>query len=522
MSRIDVKQLLIKNNNEEKQNKIFDFDALHAPPICAYFNADDINNLYKIATSIKYMANVSKKYDLIDEIMVKHGFRRAHCGTNRVVYDCIYDNSFVAKVAIDKVGIKDSPAEFAHQSILKPFCTKVFEVDPTGVMAFMEKVNPITSMEEFLSVAEDIYDMMLCKVIGKYVVDDLGCNKFMNYGLRFDNRTGEYFGPVLLDFPYVYELSGKKLKCNNILYGNHICNGDIDYDSKLSSIICTKCGKHYNAIDLKKDNEDILLQCIDKYKKSKGDRTMRVRLTYGDKVIVDTGVSSKRSLTKEELAKLTSINQPKAGDVFESDAKDIYYERRKPKKDAINDIINRLNKQIVEENEKKESFNKIGDSTAQVYVSDLNDTICENFTKATKPSNNGYVDNDDLIYDKSTGKIIIKPKLEEQDNQDLHKEKTIVIPEEDELILTTDQEEEPQENTNIKEKVQQEEESSELKVDDENTTTNDDKQQYTMYDIDEFARLDEMEYEKQKNNRKQRLANKYNKKRNRYDDMDKY
>ena len=85
-------------------------------------------------------------------------------------------------------------------SLLKPFVTKMFECSPCGTVATVERVEPITSRQEFLSVADDIFDLLNQQILGQYILEDIGTNYFMNYGLR------KGFGPVLLDYPYLFEL----------------------------------------------------------------------------------------------------------------------------------------------------------------------------------------------------------------------------------------------------------------------------------------------------------------------------
>ena len=144
MSRVSlIEQLYAKRKSALE----FNFDSLWAPPIRCLLSQQDIDQLYHIATSLRYNGNINKKYELIDAVMRPRGFRRGNCGTNRVVYNFLEDPTFVAKIALDKVGLKDSPAEFKNQRFLQPFCCKNFEVDRTGVIAFVEKVNPITSLQ---------------------------------------------------------------------------------------------------------------------------------------------------------------------------------------------------------------------------------------------------------------------------------------------------------------------------------------------------------------------------------------
>lgn len=296
MSRVSlIEQLYVKRKSALE----FNYDALWAPPIRSIFTQEDINELYRIATSLRYNANIEKKYELIDSIMTARGFRRAHCGTNRVVYNFLESTAFVAKVALDKVGMTDSPAEYRNQEYFKPFCCKIFDVDPTGVIAFVERVNPITSLEEFLSVSDDIFNMMLTKIIGKYVVDDLGTEKFMNYGLRY-NANGTTFGPVIIDYPYAYELDGAKLICNKLNktpFGEISCGGEIDYDDGLNHLVCTRCGRKYEAMDLRKTGNILIMYGDDK---NLGGYFMRARIVSNGKVIKDSGITSNTHITKEQ------------------------------------------------------------------------------------------------------------------------------------------------------------------------------------------------------------------------------
>ena len=203
MSRVSLIEQLYAP--KRKSALEFDYDSLWAPPIRFFLSQQDINELYKIATSLKYNDNIEKKYELIDAIMKPRGFKRGNCGTNRVVYNFLEDTSFCMKIALDRVGINDSPREYKNQEFFKPFCCKIFEVDPTGVIACIERVNPISSLEEFMSISDDVFNMMITKIIGKYVVDDLGSDKFLNYGIRY-NSNGVAFGPVILDYPNLNHL----------------------------------------------------------------------------------------------------------------------------------------------------------------------------------------------------------------------------------------------------------------------------------------------------------------------------
>ena len=272
----------------------FNYDNLKAPPISCMFSPQDISRLNQIATSLRLSGRPKDKYKMIDEIMTTRGFVKLASGTNRIVYRPLEDNSFVVKVAIDSVGIKDSPREYANQFIFKPFVTKVFEVTPCGTLGVFERVIPITSREEYLSVASDIYTMLNEWFIGEYVLEDIGTEFFMNTGIR------KGFGPVIIDFPYVYKLDGNKLFCKGIdkTSPTGYCEGIIDYDAGFNHLYCTKCGTRYRAKELEefiKDNKIIV--------KSKGERKMKIRTVGGTKKNVKV---EENPVVKEDVKSMPS------------------------------------------------------------------------------------------------------------------------------------------------------------------------------------------------------------------------
>lgn len=357
MSRVStIEQLYSK----KKSALEFNYDALTAPPIRAFLTDADVHQLYKIATSVKYSGDVDTKYNMIHEVMSRRGFRRTHAGTNRVVYESMEAPSVVAKIAIDRVGLGDNPKEFVNQNYFKPFCCKIFEVDPTGVIAFVEKVNPITSIEEFASVAEDIFNLIVTKIIGKYVLDDIGCDRYMNYGVR-SNSIG--FGPVILDYPYAFELDGNKLICNreiNTPFGKTICGGEIDYDDGFNNLICTKCGKIFKARELQLDKK-LILQINDDEESDSMPR--RARIMLGDKVIKDSMGSTATYISKEQYKNYQSYVDLNEREIVVD--KVFHKKQRSPKQ--IKDKV--LTDTMLEAMNLKESSSKVKDGIKEEVVS---------------------------------------------------------------------------------------------------------------------------------------------------------
>lgn len=294
----------------------FQFDNLIVNPMLSYITVQDIAQLNKIATSLKYSSKPKEKYIMIDKIMTNRGFRKMASGTNRVTYRCLNDYRVVLKIAIDKVGLSDNGNEYRNQQLLKPFVTKCFEVSPCGTVGLFERVVPITSREEFINISDDIFDL-INNLIGKYVLEDIGEKFYMNYGLR------EGFGPVLLDYPYVFELDGKKLICNvpEPLEPKGYCGGEIDYDLGYNDLVCKKCGKRYLATELKSDDksgkvkiiiegEDTIMKCVLK----RGDEVVS-KLNSEAPVATNT-IKSKRDFVKLKAQITKTVSEEKDSNDF--------------------------------------------------------------------------------------------------------------------------------------------------------------------------------------------------------------
>ena len=229
----------------------FNYEILSAPPLYSLLTPEDIKQLNYYATSPKYSAKLKEKYEAIDKIMKNRGFEKLVSGTNRVAYKPLFADNFIIKVAYDTVALQDSIREYRNQFLLKPFCTKVFEVSACGTVGVFERVNPITSRKEYMSMAADIFTLLSDYVIGKYIIDDIGTQYYQNIGFRYG------FGPVILDFPYVYEVDPKKIWCNKPDYNDPTgyCNGPIDYDFGFNKLMCMKCGAEYKPFELAKKIE---------------------------------------------------------------------------------------------------------------------------------------------------------------------------------------------------------------------------------------------------------------------------
>lgn len=246
LNNIYFKKRLIRN---------FDFDALQHAPLNCYITEKEVADIRYLVTSAKYSGTPKNtKLKMIDDILRPKGFTRVTTGTNRAIYKFEYDQSFMLKIAMDDVGIRDSPAEMFNQEILKPFVPKVFDVSPCGTVEMIERVDPINNRHEFSLVAAEIFDILENFFLGKYVLEDIGTDFFKNWGIR------DGFGPVLLDFPYLYEIDGDRLKCTRTFPDGTHCHGFIDYDNGLNTLVCEECGQRYAAKDLGANNGAITIK----------------------------------------------------------------------------------------------------------------------------------------------------------------------------------------------------------------------------------------------------------------------
>lgn len=301
MAKVDVLDIL-RTKKSDPLN--FHFENLWIPPMNCYLYPSDVEALRKIATSARLSSRIQQKYKMIDDIMTARGFKRFSAGTNRVVYRFLEDTRFLVKIAVDKVGMQDNPLEYKNQFLLQPFVTKMFYVSPCGTIGFSERVLPVKNKEEFRQIASDVFDILVNKILGLYVVEDVGTKYFMNWGIR------PGFGPVLLDYPYVYNLDGDKLYCNwtNPMTGEY-CNGEIDYDAGFNHLVCTRCGKTYMATDLRDNSID------NKIVIKRGGFQMKIQILKGDHVIsepipTDDVMVKPVSKPKKDTGLVVAIQRP--------------------------------------------------------------------------------------------------------------------------------------------------------------------------------------------------------------------
>ena len=243
----------------KEQQLVNMYDAMStANPISYYFTPQDIVELNRMAKSPSLTLDMNKKLKAFDDFMMGKGFTLIGGGTNRRAYGTMYDNSITIKVATDSGGFTSNLKEYVNQHIIKPFCTKIYEVTPCGELSLTERVIPLENEEDIVSYRNEIFDTIFFYIRNKNIaMDDIGLRSMRNWGYR------RGFGPVLLDFPSMYVVDPRKRFCGALLdNGTKKCSGSLDYDSGFDNIICGHCGRIIKAVELAKDDDDDMNQLI--------------------------------------------------------------------------------------------------------------------------------------------------------------------------------------------------------------------------------------------------------------------
>ena len=239
------------------------FDNLRSPiSINEILSIQEQQQLYDTARNLRGQYTEQQKDMIFNQIMTSHGFTRFTSGTNRVIYSLPQYPQILFKVAYDIAGCDDSPREFINQQLFKPYVPKILEVNYLGNIAITEKIIAFSKFDQFANCTfgpGGIYYIIRNVLIkGKYAVSDFGIKNWANWGYR------EGFGPVLLDFPYVYEVDPNKVWCTNTKDGVR-CTGKYSYDERFEKIVCSKCGavilpsalssgEYYNSANVGKAN----------------------------------------------------------------------------------------------------------------------------------------------------------------------------------------------------------------------------------------------------------------------------
>ena len=314
LQRLDARRFGHSNESAEKDileqvQTEFDWNKMVKPPLSAYIPAYGVQQLAQLASDVKLMAKPVQRYKIMNDIMKQFGFNILSSGTNRRVFYCVYDPTIIIKIGSDKVGMADNISEYHLQNILKPFCPKTYDITPDGILALSERVEPMTEKDFKQTWASEIFDLTLSILNKGYIMEDIGGNFYKNWGIRIG------FGPVILDYPYIYEVDWSMLKCTFIDPITHIkCDGELDYDySKgMSEIVCDKCGTRFSARHLAKNLPSNAINLIN-YRKGKFDmnKEIRVSLRRGNDVVYRSYSEADAAPSVNHVADIVRVTKAK-------------------------------------------------------------------------------------------------------------------------------------------------------------------------------------------------------------------
>lgn len=268
------------------------FDDLQGPMVEDLFDAETIKSIKMTVTNpkIKFFKD---KFRILAGILNPLGYILAHAGTNRVVFQPQFDDSFVVKIGLDIAGRTNNPNEIVNQKYLKPFVCKCFDTTDDGVIGTFERVVPIENLYQLWSVREDIFDIMRA-ITKRFVIDDFGTEAFKNWGVR------KGFGPVLLDYADMYILDKDTAYCRKPIdwHSTAVCGGELGYTPGYNKIMCKKCGGIGKAKQYKGKEK------LSVYVPSRGiDMGIKCTIKVGGKTVFSTeeGFTNQINESKEEF-----------------------------------------------------------------------------------------------------------------------------------------------------------------------------------------------------------------------------
>ena len=406
----------IINNASPKVTSINDWWLSSTkPPIESYLPRNVIQQLEHISSSARLMNRPTERYKLQQDILRPYGFIHLASGTNRRTFYYVNDPTIVLKLASDRVGRSDNLAEVKNQELLKPLCPKIYHVLPTGLLSLQERVETM-SWEQFVQCSDAVFNIIMILMYNGYALEDVGTNFFKNWGLRYFTDIPM---PVILDFPYIYQVDWSKLRCSHVDPETGIkCDGyiDYDYDRGMNELVCVKCGSRYSARQLAKDKSVTMADIINDIDKKGTCCSMsllkasdiKVTIVKGGKEYYYTGedgtIRPKKTEDKEEPKKRTKSNN-------ESNSNKIFYQKA-----VKNEIIGFLRR--IENQFGKEQALELADRLGIVYFTR------DSFEKK----------NDKKKDFKKEQHHEIEVKVEEETKQEEHTQAKLEVPESDKYI----------------------------------------------------------------------------------------
>lgn len=215
------------------------------------FTPDVISDLFTIMRSC---SDNQRKSDYITKEFKSLGFYDVGLGTNiHVMANPVYPG-VVFKVALDDYGLADNFNDVILQDCI-PHYVKVLARHPSSIVSVQERgVKP--TQQQMAILRPKILGLL--KELSKYfLIADLSPDMYLNYTI---SRDGDF---QICDGSDLYPLHQikEKIRCKRIT-GEHPksgafkhCEGKLKYTDDFKSLVCEKCGRVYNPLELRPKKE---------------------------------------------------------------------------------------------------------------------------------------------------------------------------------------------------------------------------------------------------------------------------
>lgn len=245
------------NKKRLTYEEILDYKKIGVPDFSQnYLELFSSEVLDDLTTIMEWSSDNQLKSRKMIEYLSEFGFEDLGLGTNVLAITNPIYPGVVFKLALDCYGVADNiNDEWLSESI--PHYAKFITRDLTGIVSVQQRYTGIKSLARLNTFREEILSL-LNKLSKKYLVIDLGLNRFLNYGV---DRDGEF---IILDGSDLYPVSNAKtlMVCSRgVGYkGNSHkvkrCGGHLEYDEDFHELVCQKCGARCNPSELRPTKGD--------------------------------------------------------------------------------------------------------------------------------------------------------------------------------------------------------------------------------------------------------------------------
>lgn len=218
------------------------------------------DTIHDIGAIIESCSDNQLKADYIVDELKSLGFRPSGLGTNILCMTNALYPGVVFKLALDMYGRADNLNDSWLSTVI-PRYSKVYAVHKTGLVSVQERYVVVKDTKRLAGMQSEIY-RTLSKLSEHFLIVDLSPNRmFLNYGIARDG------GFVFLDGSDLYPISDDdEIRCTNptgMKKHSHEfkrCGGKLEYDPDFSKLVCKKCYKEFNPLELrpKKEVRDML------------------------------------------------------------------------------------------------------------------------------------------------------------------------------------------------------------------------------------------------------------------------